>query len=455
MDNVLQYLRTQRAAHLEWSRDLCRIPSISTQPERASDVRRSVEWTADLCRKIGLQNIRVHDTSRHPLIYADHCHAKGAPTYLIYGHVDVQPTGERSLWEADPFEPVVRGEWLICRGSADDKGQVVLHLRAAAAWLAAEKRLPVNLKFLIEGEEEIGSPNLKPFVEQHADLLRCDCVVISDTGLVEDGYPTITVATRGLLYKEIKLTGPKHDLHSGTHGGVIANPATVLAHLIASLHDAQQRVNIPGFYDDVIELSARERADIAALPFDERRYLAELGSNAAFGEAGYSTQERRMVRPTLEVNGIYGGYMGAGGSTIVPATAGAKISMRLVPNQGAEKLSRVFDEAIRQRCPRTIGLEILQHSCADAYAAPLDTREMRAARQALGEAFGRETALLREGGTLPILPMFKRVLGADSLLLGFASPSCNAHGPNEKVRIPDLDLGAEALARMWGLLGRK
>lgn len=453
MDRVINFLRENRREHLEWARDLCRIPSISTKPEHAADVRKSVEWTADLCRRIGLENVRVHDTPKHPLVYAEHCHAAGKPTYLVYGHVDVQPTGERSLWNADPFEPVIDGEWLVCRGSADDKGQVVLHLRAAAAWLATEKRLPVNLKFLIEGEEEIGSPNLKAFVEQNKTQLACEQVVISDTGMVADGYPTITVGTRGLLYKEIKLSGPKNDLHSGTHGGAVGNPATAVAEIIASLHDSRQRVNIPGFYDDVLELTKAERAEIAALPFEEGQYLSELGSPAAFGEEGYTTQERRTVRPTLEVNGVYGGYMGAGGSTIVPANAGAKISMRLVPNQSAEKLSRVFDETIRSRVPAGLKLEILQHGCADAYGAPLDSKELRAASAALKAAFGREPALLREGGSLPILPMFQQLLGAESLMLGFASPSCNAHGPNERARIPDLDLGAEAVARFWHLLG--
>lgn len=453
MDDVINYLREHRREHLEWSRALCRIPSISTRPENAEDVRRSVEWTADLCRKIGLAQVRVVDTAKHPLVYAEHCKAPGKPTYLIYGHVDVQPTGDRALWDADPFEPVVKDDWLICRGSADDKGQVVLHLRAAAAWLVTQKRLPVNLKFLIEGEEEIGSPNLYGFVEQNRQLLACDQVVISDTGMVADGHPTITVATRGLLYKEVKLSGPKNDLHSGTHGGAVANPATAIAELVASLHDEKRRVNIPGFYDDVIELTATERAEIAALPFDEAQYLAELGSNFAYGEAGYTTQERRTIRPTLEVNGIYGGYMGAGGSTIVPSSAGAKISMRLVPNQSATKLSAIFDETIRNRCPAELRLEILQHGCADAYGAPLNSRELNAAKAALQAAFGKPAALLREGGTLPILPMFRQVLGAESLMLGFASPSCNAHGPNERVRIPDLDAGAEAVARLWELLG--
>ncbi len=308
------------------------------------------------------------------------------------------------------------------------------------------------LKFLIEGEEEISSPNLAPFIREHADLLRCDNILISDTGMYEDGWPTITYGTRGLLYKEIRLTGPAHDLHSGSFGGSIANPANVLAEIIAGLHDADGRVTIPGFYYDVADASPAERAQLSRLPFDERQYLADVGSPAACGERGYSTNERRWIRPTLDVNGIYGGFIAEGANTVIPARAGAKVSMRLVPNQSGAKLSGRFDETVRARCPATVRLEILNHGHADAYVAPLDSVPMRAASKALHESFGREPAFIREGGSLPILPTFKRLLGADSLLLGFASPNCNAHGPNEKACLADLDRGAEAVARLLAYL---
>jgi acetylornithine deacetylase/succinyl-diaminopimelate desuccinylase-like protein len=447
VERVVAFLHERRRQHFDDVVSLCRIPSISTRPEHKADVAAAVKWTADKCSAIGLEP-RIFETARHPLVYAEWLGAPGAPTYLVYGHVDVQPTGDLKLWDAGPFEPTVKGEWLVCRGSADDKGQVLLYLRAAEAWLAAEKKLPVNLKLLIEGEEEIGSPNLPGFIEQHRHLLRCDHILISDTGMYEDGWPTITYGTRGLVYKEIKLSGPKHDLHSGTHGGGVGNPATVVAEIIASLHDGDGRVTIPGFYEQVVNPSAEERRLAASLPFDEQRYLHELGSPAACGEKGYSTYERRTSRPTLEVNGIYGGYMGEGANTIIPARAGAKISMRLVPDQSGAAISRAFDETVRARCPSTVRLEILQHGECDAYMAPLDSKPMQAARRAMKEAFEREPAFIREGGSLPILPMFKRVLGADSLMLGFASPACNAHGPNEKVRVPDLDRGAEAIARV-------
>lgn len=453
MESVVAYLRERRGEHLNWTIELCRIPSISTQPEHARDVAAAVEWTHRLAAGIGFAS-RIMQTAGHPLVYAEWTGAANAPTYLVYGHVDVQPTGDPRLWDAGPFEPLVRDDWLIARGAADDKGQVLLYLRAAQAWLATHRRLPINLKLLIEAEEEIGSPNLGPFIRQHRDLLRCDHILISDTGMVADGWPTITYGTRGLVYKEVILTGPRHDLHSGTHGGAVANPANVLARLIASLHDEQLRVAVDGFYDDVVLPSDEERRQAASLPIDERRYLEELGSPQAVGEAGWTTYERRTMRPTLDVNGIYGGYMAEGKNTIIPARAGAKISMRIVPDQSGEKIARAFDETIRRRCPNSVRLEILDHGASDPYMSPLDSAAMQAARRALRESFGREAALIREGGSLPILPMFKQVLGADSLMLGFASPQCNAHGPNEKARIPDLDRGAEAVARLYSYLSR-
>ncbi len=455
MKNVIDYLAAHRAEHLEWARDLCRIPSISTRPEHAADVRKSVEWTRDLCQRVGF-SARVVDTPRHPLVCAEWCNAPGKPTWLVYGHVDVQPTGDRALWDADPFDPVVKGDWLICRGSSDDKGQVLLYLRAAAAWLATEKKLPINLKLLIEGEEEIGSPNLGEFVGKSRDALKCDGILISDTGMHEDGLPTITVGTRGLVYKEVRLSGPKHDLHSGSHGGAIANPAVVLARLIAGLHDEQGRVTLPGYYDKVVELSAEDRKRMAAIAPADAKYAADQGVPALWeGERGYTAFERRTIRPTIEVNGMTSGFQGEGANTIIPATASAKISMRLVPNQPAGEISKRFDEEIRKRVPNTVRCEILTHGTdADAYMTPTGSAAMRAAERALKESFGREVVHLREGGTLPILPMFKKVLGADCLMLGFASPYCNAHGPNEKARIPDLDRGAETIARLMEYLGQ-
>lgn len=451
MERVIEYLRAHRQEHLDWACEVCRIPSISTKPEHKGDVRATAQWACDKCNEIGLQ-AAVHETGGHPAVYAEWCRRPGAPTFLVYGHLDVQPEGDLSLWDAPPFEPIVRDGKLICRGSADNKGQLLIHLRAAAAWLATAGELPVNLKFLLEGEEEISSPHLGPFIEQHKDLLRCDHILISDTAMFADGWPTITYGTRGLLYKEVRLAGPKFDLHSGSFGGTLANPANELAALIASLHDEQGRVTIPGFYDDVAEASAAERAQIGSLPHDDAEYAAAVGSPGTCGEVGFSTNERRWIRPTLDVNGIYGGFMAEGANTIIPKGAGAKISMRLVPNQDANRLSELFDAAIKQRCPKMVRLEIIHHGQADAYMAPLDSGPIQAAKQALKEAYDREPAFVREGGSLPILPMFKRVLGADSLMLGFAGPGANAHGPNENVLLDDLDRGAEAVARLYAHL---
>jgi acetylornithine deacetylase/succinyl-diaminopimelate desuccinylase-like protein len=325
---------------------------------------------------------------------------------------------------------------------------LLAYVRAAQAWLATAGKLPINLKLLIEGEEEIGSPNLMPFVRDRADLLKCDGILISDTGLFDDGQPTITYGTRGICYKEVRLSGPKFNLHSGSHGGPVANPGNALARLIALLHDERGRVNIPGFYDDVLEISDEERALAARFPLDEESYAAELGVPGLAGEEGYSVEEQRSARPTLDVNGVYGGYMEEGASTVIPAMVGAKISMRLVPNQAWADISAKFDRTIRERCPHTVRCEILDHACAEPYVAPLDWPAVQAAEQALKEAFGRDVAFIREGGTLPILRMFKEHLGADSLLLGLASPRCNAHGPNEKVNLADLDRGAEAVLRL-------
>ena len=451
MEKTVEYLCEHEQEHLGWAVDLCRIPSVSTQEEHKPDMRKAAELTRELCEKVGLK-AEVYETGGHPVVYAEWCDAAGAPTYLAYGHVDVQPEGDLSLWDAAPFEPLVKDGWLYCRGSADNKGQLLVYIRAAQAWLETAGKLPINLKLLIEGEEEIGSPNLAPFVARNKDLLKCDGILISDTALFEDSWPTITTGTRGICYKEIRLSGPKHDLHSGD-GGPITNPANALAKLITSLHDERGRVSIPGFYDDVVEPPAEERAQLASLPFDEGEYAAELGVPGFSGEQGWSVAELRSMRPTLDVNGIYGGYMKAGANTIIPAGAGVKLSMRLVPNQSGRDISRKFDETVRARCPDTVRCEILNHAHAEPYMTPLDSQALEAAKRALREAFGREVAFIRCGGSLPILSMFKRELNADSILLGFASPNCNAHGPNEKVNLDDLDRGAEAVVRLMAYLG--
>ncbi len=450
MDKLLDLLRAQRAKHLDWLRQLGAIPSVSTEDEHRTDVRQAVDEVCRLCMGIGL-SAAVCETGGHPLVVAEHCHAAGAPTCLVYGHADVQPMGDPARWNTPPFEPTVVDDWMYCRGAADDKGPLLVYLRAAEAWLSGTGKLPINLKILIEAEEEVGSPNLRAFLEQNRERLACDTILISDTGLFQDHWPTITTGTRGLCYKEVVLSGPTGNLHSGL-GGPVVNPANALARLIATLHDDQGRVNIPGFYDDVVEPTAEERAQLAALPFDDQQYARDLGVPSLHGEPGWNTLELGTVRPTLDVNGIYGGYMEPGSNTIIPARAGAKISMRLVPNQRAATISRLFNEAVRARCPAGVRCEIIDHALAEPYYATPAGPAMQAAQLALRESFGRDVALLRSGGSLPIVNTFRDLLGVNSILIGLDSPNCNAHGPNEKICLSDLDRGAETMVRLFGYL---
>ncbi len=431
--------------------DLLRIASISAQPAHAADVRRAAEWVAERCRRIGL-SAEIVDTDGHPAVLAEGPQRPGRPTVLFYGHHDVQPSGDLKLWHTGPFEPIERDGRVIARGAADDKGQMLCALAAAEAWIKTAGDLPINLKMLIEGEEEIGSPNLAPLVQRLADRLACDHVLIHDTSQYGEGMPAITTGTRGLVYLEVLLTGPSKDLHSGVYGGQIANPINELAALIATLHTADGRVNLPGFYDRVAPLSPDEARTLAALPWSRDAFLAETGSPTEAGEEGFSTLERQWARPTLDVNGIYGGYMGAGSSTIIASKAGAKISMRLVPEQRAADVERLAIETLRQRCPRGVRCEILTHASCDPYVSDPASPAMRAAKAAVAAGFGRDPVMIRSGGSLPILPMFKRVLGADSIMLGYCLPTCNAHSPNEFLHVRDFEAGMRTTTAYFGLL---
>lgn len=451
LDRVFSYLESRAESFQRDWFDLLRIASISAKPAHRPDVRRAADWTRDRLMRAGIK-AEVVETAGHPAVIGEGPQKPGRPTVLHYGHYDVQPEGDLKLWSTGPFEPTVRDGAVFARGAADDKGQMLCAVCAAEAWEKAGGGLPINVKFLLEGEEEIGSPNLTPLVKEHARRLACDYVLIHDTAKYSAEQPAVTTATKGLIYKEIILTGPKKDLHSGSYGGQVPNPATELARLLATFHDDKCRVTIPGFYDDVAPLSADEKAQIARLPHSDAEFQSEVGAAGLWGEAGFSTIERRWARPTFEVNGIYGGYMEAGSSTIVPSRAGAKVSMRLVANQKAEKIARLFEEAVRARCPKTVRLEILDHACCDPYMANLQSAGMKAAIAAVEEGFGRAPVLIREGGTLPILPMFKSVLGADSLMLGYCLPTCNAHSPNEFFHLSDFNAGTRTTAALFGLL---
>ncbi len=431
IDQVLAYVKDNEKEYAERLKTWLRIPSISTDRNCKAEMDRAAKWVADLLSGCGIET-EIVATEGWPAVVGDTGPVEGGgPTVLVYGHYDVQPVGDVSLWNADAFEPAEVDGKLVARGSADDKGQVLTHLLAAEAWMKTVGKTPIRLKFLVEGEEEIGSPNLGPLVERHRERLACDYVVLSDTCKYDPETPAITYGTKGMIYKEILLSGPRNDLHSGSFGGTITNPGNALCQIITSLKDANNRVTIPGFYDGVQPPSDDEKSMIGSLPFDETAYRDMLGSPALDGEVGFTTLERRWVRPTLDVNGLFGGFMGEGSSTIIPAKMGAKVSMRIVPGQDPDKISAAFDEAVMAAAPDGVRVEIKVHACCAAYMCPLDLAGLAAAKSALEAGFGTAPVMIREGGSLPILPMFKQILGAETIMIGLCLPNCNAHGPNE------------------------
>jgi acetylornithine deacetylase/succinyl-diaminopimelate desuccinylase-like protein len=452
IDKIDQYIESNRERFVGLFEEFLRIPCVSTDPSAVEAMRQGADWVAQRFAGCGIE-AEIVETAGHAAVLADSGPGEGdGPTVLVYGHYDVQPVGDESLWESPPFEPTVRDGLMYARGAADDKGQVLTHLLSAEAWMKVAGKLPVRVKFVIEGEEEIGSPNLVKLIEDHRDRLACDYVAISDTAKFSADTPAVTYGTKGMIYKEVVLTGPRQDLHSGSFGGTICNPGNALCRIIAGLKDANQRVTIPGFYDDVKPVSPQEQEALDSLPFDEAAYLKSTGSPALDGEAGFSTLQRRWVRPTLDVNGLFGGFMGEGGSTIIPARMGAKVSMRLVPDQDPEKVSAAFDEAVHSLAPAGVRVEIRSLAAAAAYVCPIESPGIQAAVQAVEGGYGKRPFLIREGGTLPILPMFRRVLGAESLMMGFCDPNCNAHGPNEFFSLHDLRCGTRSAARFLGIL---
>lgn len=466
IDKVIAYVEAHKSEYVERLKDILRIQSISTEPAHDADTRRAAEWVRKVFADCGLKAELV-ETKRHPAVLAESGGAAlvaaggkagggkaGGPSVLIYGHVDVQPTGDLSLWKSPPFEPTVRDNAIYARGSADDKGQVLCHVFAAEAWMKTAGKLPVNAKYLIESEEEISSPNLEKVIRDHKSRLACDYVALSDTSKLDADTPAITYGTKGLVYREIVVYGPKQDLHSGAFGGTVTNPGNALAKIIASLRDANNRVTIPGFYDDVRELDRAEREQLLKLPFNEEKYKADLGVAELDGETGYPTVLRKWVRPTLDVNGLLGGFTGPGASTIIPSKAMAKVSMRMVPDQDPWKISEAFEAAVRKAAPKGVRLEILQHGTCAAYVCPLDSPGMKAAAGAIEAAYGKPPVFMREGGSLPILPMFKAVLGAESLMLGFSDPHCNLHGPNEWLGLDDFHKGIKAAAHFLDRLAK-
>ncbi|HVL54705.1 MAG TPA: dipeptidase [Vitreimonas sp.] len=430
-------------------RAFLRIPSVSTLPEHGADCQRAAEFIADELQRMGVEHVEVSDTGGHPVVYGDWLHADGAPTVLVYGHYDVQPVDPLDLWTSPPFEPVIADGRMLARGAADDKGQVHMHLRAAEALLATRKRLPVNVRFVFEGEEESSSEHLDSWLDQNRGRLRADVAVISDTGFFEGNLPAITVGLRGLMYAQIHVTGTPVDVHSGTYGGSIENPANALCQIVAALKGPDGRIRIPGFYDDVVPLSDEDRATLAALPFDEDAYQRTIGAPGLIGEVGYTTVERRGARPTLDVNGIWGGFTGEGSKTIIPAHAHAKVSCRLVVDQAPERIFGLLRDFISDIAPPGVDVDVRFIGGGRPSLTPLDHPATQAAARAIESAFGRAPLYQREGGSIPVCASFERILGLPVVLAGFTNPDDNAHAPNESMVLDNYERGIRAIARMW------
>jgi acetylornithine deacetylase/succinyl-diaminopimelate desuccinylase-like protein len=454
MNYILQFIEQNQDAFLNQLFEFLRFPSISSRSEHKDDVHRCARWLADHMKSLGIGNVNVFETLGHPIVYGEWFHSANSPTILVYGHYDVQPVDPLNLWETPPFEPSVRNGKIYARGSSDDKGQMFMHLKAFETLLRAEGNVPINIKFLFEGEEEAGSNHLDDFVEKNPEQLKCDVVVISDTEWFADGLPSICYALRGIVLIEVKVIGPNRDLHSGSFGGAVDNPAEVLAWLITQLKDRYGRITIPGFYDNVLPLSEEERNAFRRLPFDESNFRSEIGVGELFGEIGYSTLERIWARPTLEINGIVGGYTGEGAKTIIPSEASAKISMRLVPNQTASEISEKFIKHIQRLAPPTVKIETVKLHGGNPVMTPIDSIWIKKAQIALKQAFGVEPVFMREGGSIPVCETFQRVLGASPVLLGFGLPGDNVHSPNESFSINNFFGGIKAIALYYKILGQ-
>jgi acetylornithine deacetylase/succinyl-diaminopimelate desuccinylase-like protein len=429
--------------------ELLEIPSVSARSEHDADTRRAAEWIAGALKSAGL-GATVHETGGHPVVIGEYRDAPpGALTVLVYGHYDVQPAEPLDLWTSPPFVPTVRDGRIYARGSVDDKGQLFLHIKALEAHLAVRGRLPVNVIVLAEGEEEVGSEHLAPFIESHRELLRCDAVVISDSAMFAPGLPSVLSSLRGLAYLQIDVEGPAQDLHSGSYGGAVVNPAMALARILATMHDADGRVAIPGFYDAVRDWPAHVREQMRALPFDEETFRAETGAVALGGERGFTVLEQLWTRPTCEVNGLLSGYTGEGAKTVLPAKAMAKVSCRLVPDQEPAEIERLMHAHVTHVAPRGVRVTVTHLHGGRPWRAELDGPLFDAARRALAAAFGREPVITGEGGSIPVVGDFERVLGAPVLLIGFGLPGENAHAPDEWMAVENFERGMRAVAGLW------
>ncbi|HEY6608223.1 MAG TPA: dipeptidase [Candidatus Limnocylindria bacterium] len=455
-DAAVEYLREHDTEHLEQLDDFLRIQSVSADPERASEVRRTAEWIVDEMSRIGVERATIHETSHHPIVTGEWLHAGAeAPTVLVYCHFDVQPTDPDDEWIRPPFEPRHEDERIYARGAGDDKGQLFMHLKAVEAWMRTAGRLPVNLRFFFEGDEEVGSAPIEQFIDEHPELLQADVCVVSDGDTFDDdGTPAIGYGLRGIAYWEIRVQGPAHDVHSGQYGGGVDNPANVLVTMLASLTDADGRFTVPGFYDRVRDLADDERAGYAALPFDEAAWRDETGVPAAMdGERGFTLKERLSARPTFDINGIWGGYTGDGAKTIIPAWAAAKISTRLVPDQDHREIEKAVESHLESIAPPTVAVTVrIIHGGAPAIT-PLDHPGIAPAARALESGFGAAPLFQRSGGSVPVVASLDAKLGLKTLMIGFANPTGNFHAPNEWMSLLNIRAGLVTLVHLWAELG--
>jgi acetylornithine deacetylase/succinyl-diaminopimelate desuccinylase-like protein len=451
---VEAFFEASREQRLESYKEFLRIPSISTLSEHAPDVARAAQWVGAELTRIGLEHVDVATTAGHPIVYADWLHAPNAPTILVYCHYDVQPVDPIDMWETAPFEPFVRDGRMVGRGAADDKGQLHMHLKAAEAILATRGKLPLNLRFVFEGEEESTSAHLPGWLEANRERLAADAVVISDTGFFEGNVPAITTSLRGMLYTQIDVVGAPIDLHSGTYGGTVQNPANALARIITELKADDGTVKVPGFYDDVIPPTKDERFEISCLPFDEAAYREIVGVPAVVaGEPGFTLLECGGIRPTLDVNGIWGGFTGEGSKTIIPAHAHAKVSCRLVPDQDGEKLFESFRDYVLSVAPKGVTVSVQNLGTARSMRTSTTNPVSKAAARALKATFGQDPVFIRSGGSIPVAPMFESILGLPVIMLGFTNPDDNAHAPNETMVLLNYETGLRTIITLWDDLG--
>ena len=442
--NTLKYIEENKDRFLNELFELLRQPSISANPKYKEDVLRTANIVKDNLDKIGIEKTQLYETKGYPIVYEEKIISNDLPTVLIYGHYDVQPPDPLDLWDSEPFNPEIRDGKIYARGACDDKGQFFMHVKAAEIMIATNT-LPCNIKFMIEGEEEVGSENLEEFVINNKGLLSADVILISDTGIIANDTPSITTGLRGLSYVEVEVTGPNRDLHSGLYGGAVANPINILCKMIASLHDENKKITIPGFYDAVEKLSEEERALMAKAPFSLEKYQEELQINDVYGEESFSTMERNSIRPTLDVNGIWGGYIEEGAKTVIASKAYAKISMRLVPNQKSDEITKLFEKHFEAIAPKSVKVKITPHHGGEAYVSPTNDKGYIAASKAMEETFGKKPIPIRTGGSIPIVALFEKELGLKSILMGFGLDSDAIHSPNEHYGLFNFFKGIETI----------